>query len=82
MQDGTTAGQEAGRYIKAVAGKDINFLLADVTAALGITKTAQPRIFDPSTNQTANAWRYDYRLYHDIFVPDNKTKGFYLHNKA
>lgn len=83
LQDGTTSGQEAGGYVKdAVAGLDINFLIADVTAALGITKTAVPRIFDPMTNQTANAWKYDYRLYHDIFVPDNKTTGFYLHTKA
>lgn len=81
--DGTTAGQEDGGYIKtAVTGKDINFMLVDPQAVLSITKTALPRIFDPETNQTANAWKYDYRLYHDIFVPDNKVNGIYLHHKA
>lgn len=81
--DGVTGGQEDGGYIKNVAtGKDINFMLVDPQAVLSITKTALPRIFDPETNQSANAWKYDYRLYHDIFVPDNKVNGIYLHHKA
>lgn len=83
LYDGTTGGQEAGGYIKEVAtGKDVNFMLVDTNAILGVTKTAMPRIFDPETNQEANAWKFDYRLYHDLFVPDNKVNGIYLHNKA
>lgn len=80
--DGATGGEEAGGYTKAVGAKDINFMIVDPTAVLGITKTAMPRIFDPETNQTANAWKFDYRLYHDIFVPDNKVNGIYVHTKA
>jgi hypothetical protein len=75
-------GEEVGGYAKAAAGKDINFMIVDKRAVLPVVKTALPRIFDPMTNQSANAWKYDYRLYHDIFVPSNKTKGIYLHNKA
>jgi hypothetical protein len=83
LYDGTTSGQEAGGYIKTVStGKDINFLLVDKAVALGVTKTALPRIFTPEENQTAHAWKFDYRLYHDLFVPDNKVKGIYLHKKA
>lgn len=83
LYDGTTSGQEAGGYIKnASTGKDVNFMLVDPAACLGITKTAEPRIFEPQVNQTRDAWKFDYRLYHDIFVPDNKTPGIYLHNKA
>lgn len=83
MYDGSTAGQEAGGYIKTAAtGKDINFMIIHPSAVVQLTKTALPRIFDPMTNQQANAWKFDYRLYHDAFVPDNKVKGIYLHNKA
>lgn len=83
LYDGTTAGQEAGGYIKtAVTGRDLNFLLVDKKAVLGITKTALPRIFDPMTNQTANAWKFDYRLYHDLFVPNNKVDGIYYHTST
>ena len=81
--DGTTGGQEVGGYIKNVStGKDINFLLVSKSAVLGITKTANPRIFSPDVYQDSDSYAMDYRLYHDIFVPDNKTKGIYVHNKA
>lgn len=83
LYDGRTGGQEAGGYIKnASTGKDINFMLVDTNSVLGVTKTAMPRIFSPEVNQTLDGWQFDYRLYHDLFVPDNKVKGIYLHNKA
>jgi len=83
LYDGSTGGQEAGGYIKnASTGKDINFMLVDPAASLAITKTSEPRIFAPEVNQTRDSWKFDYRLYHDIFVPDNVTSGIYCHNKA
>lgn len=83
MYDGSTSGQEAGGYIKNTStGKDVNFMIVDPGACLGITKTAEPRIFAPEVNQTRDAWKFDYRLYHDLFVPDNRIYGAYLHNKA
>ena len=33
----------------------------------------------PDENQKADAWKFDYRLYHDLFVYENKVKGIYLH---
>ena len=78
--DGSTGGQEAGGYIKNVStGKNLNFMIVHPTAALGITKTAKPKIVTPEMNQTADAYLFGYRLYHDIFTPDNKTDGIYAH---
>ena len=83
LYDGSTSGQEAGGYIKnAATGKDINFMIVNRNAVLGIKKHIKPRIFSPDVNQSADAWKFDYRIYHDLFVPDNKTDGIYLHNKA
>lgn len=83
LYDGTTAGQEAGSYIKnAATGKGINFMIVSPAAVLGVKKHITPRIFDPATNQDADAWKFQYRIYHDLFVPDNKTDGIYLHNLA
>lgn len=83
IYDGVTAGQEAGGYIKtAVTGKDINFIAMDVSAVMGVTKTAMPRLFDPAVNQSANAWKYDYRLYHELFAPEKKRPGIYVHLKT
>jgi len=83
LYDGSTSGQEAGGYIKnGSTGKDLNFLIVDPNAAWGIKKTATPRIFDPMDNQAAHAWKFDYRLYHDLFVPGQKVNGIYKHFKA
>ena len=82
MLTGAT-GQEAGGYAKdSSTGKDINFILVHKPSVLGVTKHIAPRIFTPETNQDADAYKFQYRIYHDLFVPDNKTKGIYLHNKA
>jgi hypothetical protein len=83
LYDGTTGGQENGGYIKtAVTGKDINFMMVHQSAAVPVTKLAKVRIFEPAVNQDADAYRFDYRLYHDIFVPTNKADGIYVHHKA
>lgn len=82
LLDGSTTGQEDGGYSKASAGLNLNFMLIHPSAVVQITKTAMPRIFDPMTNQSANAWKFDYRLYHDTFVPDNKVNGIYAHTVA
>ena len=69
-----------GGYIKnATTGKDINFMVVHPTALLQVTKHAIPRMFDPNTNQSADAWKIDYRIYHDAFVYDNKKAGIYVH---
>ena len=58
-------------------GEPINFMIVHEDAVFPIAKHQQPRIFDPDTNQTADGWLFDYRIYHDIFVPQNKTEGIY-----
>ena len=57
----------------------INFVLMDKGAAFVDAKHAKPRIYDPDTNQTADAWKFDYRVYHDLFVYDNRHTGIYCH---
>lgn len=81
LKDGTTEGQEGGGYTKASDAKEINFMIIHRSAVLQVTKHVLPRIFDPDTNQEADAWKFDYRIYHDAFVYDNKTKGIYVHHK-
>ena len=81
--DGTTTDQESGGYIKnASTGKDINFLVVDPKAVLQIQKHKVAKLFSPAENQSADAWKLNYRLVNLSDVYDNKTKGIYLHNKA
>ena len=81
--DGTTAGQTAGGYIgTASTGYGINFLMVHPSAVLKVMKHVLPRIFTPDINQNADAWKFDYRVYYDVFVYDNKVNGVYLHRTA
>ena len=83
LYDGTTSGQTAGGYIKnASTGKDINFMIVHSSAVAGITKIAMPKYFSPDVNQDADSHKFQHRLYHDLFVFEDKVKGIYLHKKA
>lgn len=75
-------GEEAGGYEKGASGKDINFQLVHTPIIAAVTKHAIPRIFGPTVNQAANATAFDYRIYHDLIVPNNRTVGVYTHTAA
>ena len=83
LYDGTTSGQEAGGFIgTASTGYKINFMIVHPSAVCQVLKHVKPRIFAPDVNQKADAWKFDYRVYHDIFAYENKVKGIYLHRGA
>ncbi len=81
INDGKTEGQEAGGYVKASGAKDVNFIVLPLRTPLAVTKQDVMRIFDPLTNQDANAWAMDYRRYHDLWVLDNKKNSIYVNIK-
>ena len=66
-------------FTKAEDAKDINFMLVYPGSVLQVQKFAMPKIFSPDENQDKDMWKFQFRLYHDCFVPDNKGKGIYLH---
>ena len=83
LYDGTTSGQTGGGYIgTASTGYKINFMIVHPSAVCKVVKHVLPRIFSPDVVQKADAWQFDYRIYHDTFVYDNKKKGIYLHRGA
>jgi len=77
------ATSDAGGFIKNVAtGKDVNFMILHPSAVLQPVKLNQVKYFSPEVNQLSDGHLWQYRLYHDAFVYDNKVNGIYLHNKA
>ena len=83
LYDGESTGQTGGGYIgTASSGYKVNFMIVHPTAVCKVVKHVLPRIFTPDENQKADAWKFDYRVYHDLFVYDNKVKGIYLHRGA
>lgn len=78
LKDGTS---EFG-YAKNAGAKDINFMIVQKEAVAQAQKFALPKIFTPDENQKLDAWLFQFRLYHDAFVYDNKVKGIYVHKAA
>ena len=67
--------QADGGFVAAEDAKDINWIVMVKDAPVAISKTDVTRIFDPMTNQNANAWKIDYRKYHDLWIMDNGMEG-------
>ena len=75
-------GEAAGGFAKAEGAKDINFMIIDRASVIQLIKHGKIRVFDPDTNQSADAYKVDYRIYHDAWVLENKKNGIYCHTKA
>lgn len=78
FRDGKTSGQEDGGFVANINAKAINFMIVSKSAVVQLVKLALPRVFSPEVNQEAHAWKFDYRLYHDAWVLDNKKDGIYV----
>lgn len=72
----------AGGYSKTSGAKNINFLWIDPKAVVQVKKHELSKIFSPDVNQDADNWIFDYDIYYDAFVLDNKVGGVYLHKAA
>ena len=76
-------GSSAWGYAKdGTDGKAINFMMIHPTAVVQANKFAMPKIFTPDENQKMDAWLFQFRLYHDAFVYDNKVKGVYVSERT
>lgn len=71
------ASTTAGGFAPADGALGINWLIMLQTAPIAVSKTEKIRIFAPDTNQHADAWKLDYRKYHDLWIPDNKLDAIY-----
>ncbi len=76
--DGVTPGKTDGGFVASTGAKNINWIIAVRHAPIAVSKTDVTRIFDPLTNQKANAWKIDYRKYHDLWIPDNAMDGIWV----
>ena len=75
-------GTDAWGFTAGEGAKNINFMIIYPKAVLQVTKFAMPKIFTPDENQDKDAWKFQFRLYHDAFVYENKAKGIYTHTAS
>ncbi len=62
------AKDEAGGFTPAENAKEILMLVCPKKGAHLIKKTENMRIFTPEQNLDADAYKFDYRIYYDVFV--------------
>lgn len=60
----------------------INFLFVVPRAVQQVKKFEKLKIFTPDENQSKDAWKYQVRLHHGMWVLDQKAQGLYVHTKA
>ena len=76
--DGKTSGQEAGGLKPASDAKDINWIITPARVPIAISKTDKLRVFEPDVNQKADAWKIDYRKYHDLWIKESDKKIIFV----
>lgn len=54
--------------------KNIAWILTPLTTPIAVSKTDKLRVFSPDVYQMADAWKIDYRKYHDLWVKKNDQK--------
>ena len=73
------ADETSGGFAKAVAGKNINFMVIHKPAVIQFSKHVVNKIITPEQNQTSDGWMFFYRSYGLADVYENKVAGIYLH---
>ena len=57
---------------------DTSTIIIHPSAVLQVMRLANPRIFSPEVVQEADAWMYDFREMHGVWVKHQKTNGIYV----
>ncbi len=64
----TFKNDSVGGFTPASAAKEIYMLVCPKSGAHLVKKTENLRIFTPEQNLDADAYKFDYRIYYDVFV--------------
>lgn len=59
-------------------GANVNFILVALEATMGTVKHTAAKLWQPGEIPGYDGGQIDYRVYHDLFVHDTKTKGVYV----
>lgn len=72
---------ENGGIKPTADAKSLGMLILPKKAAHLVKKSEKIRIFEPDTNQAADAYKFDYRVYYDVFVKKSELEhiGAALH---
>ncbi len=69
--DSSAVGATGG-FVPTSTGKSIFMMVMPKKAASLVKKSEKLRIFSPDENLDKDAWKFDYRLYYDVFVKKSR----------
>lgn len=64
-------------YYASSTSKVINYMVCSKRAVVPIVKLEKMKIWTPDTVQDFDGYKVNFRMYHDIIVPENKITGVY-----
>lgn len=68
------SGETEFGFAPAEGAVQINWIICPRSAPIAVSKTDGVYIYDPETTQGADAWKVEYRKFHDIWVKDEQIK--------
>lgn len=86
LLNGTSDGEVVGGYKPAAGAQVIGMMLIHPSAILQLSKRRIARIWAPTreeaagtdgVNPDADAWKFDFRVYHDAWLLEEKIAGIY-----
>lgn len=76
------AKKDAGGFVPAENAKEIRMLMLPKKAAMLIKKSEKVRMFTPEQNLKADAYKFDYRIYYDVFVKTSYIDSIFAYVDA
>ena len=68
-----------GGYKYALGSQQIDFIVCDPSKVAHVVKYEHVKTFGPGVVQDFDGYKVNVRIYHDLFVLDNKRVGVYVH---
>ena len=65
----------AGGFTPTAGAKTVRFIVMPKSGAHLVKKTEKMRVFSPEQNIDADAYKFDYRIYYDVFVQKSGLKS-------
>lgn len=69
-------------YTWKSGSQKIDFIVVAKSAVAHVTKYDKVKVFGPEVVQDFDGYKVNIRIYHDVFVPDNKRVGIYVHTSS
>lgn len=68
------SGETEFGFAPAEGAVQINWIICPRSVPIAVSKTDGVYIYDPETTQGADAWKVEYRKFHDLWVKDEQLK--------